>query len=123
MASYSYLAREAGTGREIRSSIDAASEQAAIAALLGRNLLMVSIQERIGKKGKTCEARWIQERGRLSSPICNKKALKRIATSPEDNTYDTMVCRGLGLAMRLKLRGREKPAPEGMTRDVFRLKP
>src|SRR6266478_1030648 len=53
MASYSYLAREAGTGREIRSSIDAASEQAAIAALLGRNLLVVSIQERIGKKGKT----------------------------------------------------------------------
>src|SRR6058998_3454059 len=53
MASYSYLAREAGTGREIRSSIDAASEQAAIAALLGRNLLVVSIQERIGKKGRT----------------------------------------------------------------------
>src|SRR5437867_3613691 len=53
MASYTYLAREAGTGREIRSSIDAASEQAAIAALLGRNLLVVSIQERIGKKGRT----------------------------------------------------------------------
>src|SRR6266478_760455 len=53
MASYSYLAREAGTGREIRSSIDAASEQAAIAALLNRNLLVVSIQERIGKKGRT----------------------------------------------------------------------
>ena len=53
MASYTYLAREAGTGREIRSSIDAASEQAAIAALLGRNLLVVSIQERMGKKGKT----------------------------------------------------------------------
>jgi type IV pilus assembly protein PilC len=53
MASYSYLAREAGTGREIRSSIDAASEQAAIAALLNRNLLVVSIQERIGKRGRT----------------------------------------------------------------------
>src|SRR5438034_5013779 len=53
MASYTYLAREAGTGREIRSSIDAASEQAAIAALLGRNLLVVSIQEKIGKKGRT----------------------------------------------------------------------
>lgn len=53
MPSYSYLAREAGTGREIRSSIDAASEQAAIAALLNRNLLVVSIQERIGKKGRT----------------------------------------------------------------------
>src|SRR5882762_3114772 len=53
MASYTYLAREAGTGPEIRSSIDAASEQAAIAALLNRNLLVVSIQERIGKKGRT----------------------------------------------------------------------
>ncbi len=53
MPSYSYLAREAGTGREIRSSIDAATEQAAIAALLNRNLLVVSIQERIGRKGKT----------------------------------------------------------------------
>src|SRR5881392_1422165 len=53
MPSYTYLAREAGTGREIRSSLDAQSEQAAIAALLNRNLLVVSIQEKIGKKGKT----------------------------------------------------------------------
>src|SRR5205814_6294648 len=53
MPSYTYLAREAGSGREIRSSIDAASEQAAIAALLNRNMLVVSIQERIGKKGRT----------------------------------------------------------------------
>src|SRR2546429_189393 len=57
MPSYSYLAREAGTGREIRSNIDAASEQAAIAALLNRNLLVVSIQEKIGKKGKTAGGR------------------------------------------------------------------
>ena len=34
MPSYTYLAREAGSGREIRSNIDAASEQAAIAALM-----------------------------------------------------------------------------------------
>src|SRR5213592_1166502 len=53
MPSYTYLAREAGSGREIRSNIDAASEQAAVAALLNRNLLVVSIQEKIGKKGKT----------------------------------------------------------------------
>src|SRR5437868_12541038 len=57
MPSYIYLAREAGTGREIRSSIDAASEQAAIAALLNRNLLVVSIQEKIGKKGRTSGGR------------------------------------------------------------------
>src|SRR3954469_23022853 len=53
MPSYTYQAREAGTGREISSSMEAASEQAAIAALLNRNLLVLSIQERVGKKGKT----------------------------------------------------------------------
>src|SRR5437762_6504943 len=53
MPSYTYLAREAGSGREIRSNIDAASEQAAIAALLNRNLQMLSNQEKIGRKGKT----------------------------------------------------------------------
>jgi type IV pilus assembly protein PilC len=53
MPSYTYLAREAGTGREIRSSLDAANEQAAIASLLNRNLLVVSIQEKLRKTGKT----------------------------------------------------------------------
>src|SRR5437899_11475710 len=53
MHSDTYLARDAGTGRQIRSSIEAATEQAAIAALLNRNLLVVSIQEKVGKKGRT----------------------------------------------------------------------
>lgn len=53
MPSFTYTARETSTGREIRNAIEAASEQAAIAALLNRNLLVLSIQERIGKKGKT----------------------------------------------------------------------
>ncbi len=53
MPSYTYVARETATGREIRSNLDAQNEQAAIQALLGRNLLVVSIQEKIGKKGKT----------------------------------------------------------------------
>jgi type IV pilus assembly protein PilC len=53
MASYAYVARETATGREIRSSVEATTEQAAIAALLNRNLLVVSIQEKIGKKGRT----------------------------------------------------------------------
>src|SRR5438128_9052839 len=57
MPSYIYLAREAGSGREIRSSVDATTEQAAIAALLNRNLLVVSIQEKIGKKGRTSGGR------------------------------------------------------------------
>ena len=47
MASYSYTARETASGREIHSSVEAATEQAAVAALLNRNLLVVSIEERI----------------------------------------------------------------------------
>jgi type IV pilus assembly protein PilC len=57
MPSYTYLAREAGSGREIRSHVDAATEQAAIANLLNRNLLVVSIQEKIGRRGRTAGGR------------------------------------------------------------------
>src|SRR5881409_2330745 len=53
MPSFTYVARETGSGREIRSAMEAQTEQAAIAALLGRNLLVMSIQEKVGKKGKT----------------------------------------------------------------------
>src|SRR5256714_12879363 len=53
MPSFVYVARETASGREIRSSVEAATEQAAIAALLNRNLLVVNIAEKIGKKGKT----------------------------------------------------------------------
>src|SRR5438876_4624882 len=53
MSSYAYVARDTSSGREIRSSVDAASEQAAIAALLNRNMLVVSIQEKLSKKGRT----------------------------------------------------------------------
>ena len=52
MATYSYVARDAATGREITSTMDAQSEQAAVAALMGRNLLILSIQERASKRGK-----------------------------------------------------------------------
>src|SRR3974377_1944016 len=57
MPSFLYVARETASGREIRSSVEAATEQAAIAALLNRNLLVVSIQEKVGKKGKTAGGR------------------------------------------------------------------
>ena len=53
MPSFTYTARETATGREIRNTVEAITEQAAIAALLNRNLLVVSIQEKIAKKGKT----------------------------------------------------------------------
>ncbi len=53
MPSFTYVAREAGSGREIKNTIDAATESVAIAALLNRNMLVVSIQEKISKRGKT----------------------------------------------------------------------
>jgi type IV pilus assembly protein PilC len=52
MPTFSYVARDAGTGREIQASLDAASEQVAVQTLLGRNLLVVSIQEKVSKRGK-----------------------------------------------------------------------
>src|SRR6266704_6070198 len=57
MPSFVYVARETASGREIRNSVEAATEQAAIAALLNRNLLVVSIQEKMGKKGRTSGGR------------------------------------------------------------------
>ncbi|MBI1841019.1 MAG: type II secretion system F family protein [Verrucomicrobia bacterium] len=53
MPSFVYIARESGSGREIKATIDASTEQAAISTLLNKNLLVVSIQEKVSKKGKT----------------------------------------------------------------------
>src|SRR5271154_6931293 len=53
MPSFTYIARDSGSGREIRSTLDASSEANAIAALLNRNMMVVSIQEKISKKGRT----------------------------------------------------------------------
>lgn len=52
MPTYSFVARDAGTGKEVSSSMDAQTEQAAVAALLGRNLLVISITEKMSKRGK-----------------------------------------------------------------------
>jgi type IV pilus assembly protein PilC len=53
MPSFSYVARDSASGREIRSSVDASSESNAVAALLNRNLMVVSIQEKLSKRGRT----------------------------------------------------------------------
>jgi type IV pilus assembly protein PilC len=53
MPTYVFIARETGSSREIRSTVEAATEQAAISLLLNRDLLVVSIQEKAGKKGST----------------------------------------------------------------------
>jgi type IV pilus assembly protein PilC len=57
MPSFVYVARETASGREIHNSVDAATEQAAIAALLNRNMLVLSIQEKVGKQGRTSGGR------------------------------------------------------------------
>lgn len=53
MPTYIYVARDAASGKEYKGTLDASTEQAAIAALLNRNLLVVSIQEKVGKRGRT----------------------------------------------------------------------
>jgi type IV pilus assembly protein PilC len=52
MASFTYVARETDTGQEVQSTMEAASQQAALLALFNRNLLVISIQEEVGKKGR-----------------------------------------------------------------------
>lgn len=53
MPSFTYIARDSATGREVRSSVEASSESNAVAALLNRNLMVVSISEKMTKSGKT----------------------------------------------------------------------
>jgi type IV pilus assembly protein PilC len=53
MPTFNYTARETATGHEIHNTVEAATEQAAIAALLNRNLLVVEIKQRLAKQGKT----------------------------------------------------------------------
>ncbi len=53
MPLYAYTARETASGREIRNTVEAVTEQAAIAALLNRNMLVVEIKEKVSKRGQT----------------------------------------------------------------------
>ena len=53
MPIFAYTARETASGREIRNTVEAVTEQAAIAALLNRNLLVVEIREKTAKRGQT----------------------------------------------------------------------
>ena len=52
MPSFAFTAREAGSGRELRNTIDAPTEQDAVKALLDRNLLVTAITAAAAKKGK-----------------------------------------------------------------------
>src|SRR5574339_211134 len=101
MPSFTYVARESGSGREIRSTVEAASEQAAIAALLNRNLLVVSIQEKIGKKGRVGG---------------NKVALADLVLFTRQ--LATMI--DAGLAMVQSLQALAEQTPNKVMRDVIK---
>ena len=53
MPRFTYTVKEPGTGREKRDSMEASSQEAAIKTLLDRNYLVVNIQEKAAKQGKT----------------------------------------------------------------------
>ena len=85
MPSFSYIARDSATGREIRSTVDASTEANAVAALLNRNLLVVSIQEKMAKKGRT---------GGGSVPLADKVVFTR--------QLATMIDAGLAMVQSLQ---------------------
>src|ERR1041384_1662860 len=101
MPSFTYVARESGSGREIRNSLEAASEQAAIASLLNRNLLVVSIQEKIGQKGKTS--------GRSDAPADLVVFTRQLATMID-----------AGLAMVQSLQALAEQTTNKVMRDVIK---
>lgn len=101
MPSYAFVAREAGSGREYRSTVDATSEQAAIAALLNRNMLVISIQEKTSKKGKT---------GGGSVPLADLVVFTRQLATMID----------AGLAMVQSLQALAEQATNKVMRDVIR---
>jgi type IV pilus assembly protein PilC len=53
MPAFTYVARDPSSQKESKGTLDASSKEAAVAALLNRNLLVVDIQEKAAKKGKT----------------------------------------------------------------------
>ncbi|HEY5231976.1 MAG TPA: type II secretion system F family protein [Verrucomicrobiae bacterium] len=101
MPSFTYTARETATGREITNAIEAASEQAAIAALLNRNLLVLSIQEKVGKKGKA--------RG-------GKVALADLVVFTRQ--FATMIDAGIAIVQSLQALAEQ--APNKIMRDVLK---
>src|SRR6266576_1131308 len=101
MPSFVYLARETASGREILSSVAATTEQAAIAALLNRNLLVVSIQEKLGKKGRTSGGKVA-----LADLVVFTRQLAPMIDA--------------GLAMVQSIQGMAEPTTNNVMRDVIK---
>lgn len=103
MPSFSYVAREAATGKEIKNSVEAATIEHATAALLNRNLLVVSIQEKTVKKART---------GSGSVPLADLVVFTR--------QFATMVDAGISVVSTLQTLGdqSENKVMKDVIRDV-----
>ena len=101
MPIFAYTARETATGREIRNTVEALSEQAAIAALLNRNLLVVEIKEKIAKRGQT-------KGGKIA--LADQVVLTR--------QLATMIDAGIAIVQSLQALGDQ--TPNKVMRDVVR---
>src|SRR5689334_11998732 len=101
MPSFTFLARDAGTGREIRSALEAPSEAQAVAALLGRNLLVVEIQEKAVRRGKS---------GGTSVPLADLVVFTRQLATMTD----------AGLAMVQSLQALGEQTTNKVMRDVIK---
>ncbi len=53
MPSFDYVARDAETGLEVVNTLEADTEEAAISALFSRDQLVVSIEQKLSKKGRS----------------------------------------------------------------------
>jgi len=95
------VARDSTTGREINSVLDASSESNAVATLLNRNLLVVSIQEKIAKKGKSAGG---------SVPLADLVVFTRQLATMID----------AGLAMVQSLQALAEQSTNKMMRDVIK---
>jgi type IV pilus assembly protein PilC len=100
MASFAYVARDSCSGAHIVSSVEAASEQDAVVALHKRNLLVVSINEKLARKGRTAGGKVA-----LADQVIFTRQLATMISA--------------GLAMVQSLRGLAKQTRSKVMRDVI----
>ena len=101
MPSFTYTAREASTGREIKGTTESGTESTAIAGLLSKNLLVLNIQEKAAKKGKSLGG---------SVPLADLVVFTRQLATMID----------AGLAMVQSLQGLAEQTDNKLMRDIIK---
>lgn len=101
MPSFTYVARESTTNRELRGTLEASSEQAAVQTLLNRDMLVVSIAEKAVQKAKTTSS---------SVPLADLVVFTR--------QLATMIEAGLAIVQSLQALGEQ--TSNKVMRDVIR---